>query len=254
MTSTPCLAKQRKRDCGPRQGHWPPWLRGPTGGRRSGRDCSPRWATSKTVGTCGAWPNCCQNLAKRILPWDVWTFHGLRPANRPERRLALAACWLSRPNFVPWLDDWVCQTETRPTPAAALLGHLTASDEYWSTHWTFRSGRFPKAQPLLGAGRLHDIAVNVILPWLYARASADDNTGLRQRVVERYFAWPKGQDNSRLRFVRQRLLVVRRISLRGAAVQQVLLQVQADFCNRTNALCDDCVFPDLVHRHSLEKR
>ena len=56
MTSTPCLAKQRKRDCGPRQGHWPPWLRGPTGGRRSGRDCSPRWATSKTVGTCGAWP------------------------------------------------------------------------------------------------------------------------------------------------------------------------------------------------------
>ena len=181
-------------------------------------------------------------LAKRILPRDVWTFHGLRPTNRPERRLALAACWLSRPDFVPWLDDWVCQTETRPTPAAALLGHLTASDEYWSTHWTFRSGRFPKAQPLLGAGRLHDIAVNVILPWLYARASADDNTGLRQRVVERYFAWPKGQDNSRLRFVRQRLLGVRRISLRGAAAQQGLLQVQADFCNRTNALCDDCVF------------
>jgi len=193
-------------------------------------------------------------LAKRILPRDVWTFHGLRPANRPERRLALAACWLSRPDFVPWLDDWVCQTETRSTPPAALLGHLTASDEYWSTHWTFRSGRFPKAQPLLGAGRLHDIAVNVILPWLYARASADDNTGLRQRVGERYFAWPKGQDNSRLRFVRQRLLGVRRISLRGAAVQQGLLQVQADFCNRTNALCDDCVFPDLVHRHSLEKR
>ncbi|HBT21551.1 MAG TPA: hypothetical protein DEA68_02870 [Verrucomicrobiales bacterium] len=40
-------------------------------------------------------------LAKRILPRDVWTFHGLRPANRPERRLALAACWLLRPDFVP---------------------------------------------------------------------------------------------------------------------------------------------------------
>jgi len=193
-------------------------------------------------------------LAKRILPEDVWTFHGLRPANRPERRLALAAHWLSRPDFIPWLDDWVCQIETRPTPAAAILGHLTASDEYWSMHWTFRSGRFAKAQPLLGAGRLDDIAVNVILPWLYARATEDDNVGLRQRVVERYFAWPKGQDNSRLRFVRQRLLGVRRISLRGAAAQQGLLQVQADFCNRTNALCDDCVFPDLVQRHSLEKR
>ena len=40
--------------------------RGPTGGRRSGRDCSPRWATSKTVDPCGAWPNCCQNWAKRM--------------------------------------------------------------------------------------------------------------------------------------------------------------------------------------------
>ena len=40
-------------------------------------------------------------LAKRILPRDVWTFHGLRPTNRPERRLALAACWLLRPDFVP---------------------------------------------------------------------------------------------------------------------------------------------------------
>ncbi len=192
-------------------------------------------------------------LAKRILPKGIWTFHGLRPANRPERRLALAAHWLSRPNFIPWLDDWVCQTKTRPTPAAALLKHLTANDEYWSTHWTFRSGRFAKAQPLLGAGRLHDIAVNIILPWLYARSLEDNNAGLRQRVVERYFAWPKGQDNSRLRFVRQRLLGVRRISLRGAAAQQGLLQVQADFCNRTNALCDDCVFPDLVRRQFLKK-
>ena len=55
-------------------------------------------------------------LANRILPRDVWTFHGLRPANRPERRLALAACWLSRPDFVPWLDDWVCQTEKPGRP------------------------------------------------------------------------------------------------------------------------------------------
>ena len=35
-------------------------------------------------------------LAKRILPNSVWIFHGLRPANRPERRLALAAHWLAK--------------------------------------------------------------------------------------------------------------------------------------------------------------
>jgi len=141
----------------------------------------------------------------------------------------------------------------KPSPAVALFGHLAVSDDYWSRHWTFRSGRFAAAQPLLGSGRLHDIAVNVILPWLHARATADGNAGLVARVEQRYFAWPKGQDNSRLKFVRQRLFGERRIPLRGAALQQGLLQVQADFCNHTNAVCDDCVFPDLVRRYSLEK-
>jgi hypothetical protein len=192
-------------------------------------------------------------LARRILPGNGWTFHGLRPANRPERRLALAAHWLAKRDFVTWLDDWICQPPKKPSPAAALLDRLAASDAYWSRHWTFRSGRFAAAQPLLGAGRLHDLAVNVLLPWLHARATAADNDGLAARVAERYFAWPKAQDNSRLKFVRQRLFGGRRVPLRGAALQQGLLQVQADFCNRTNALCDDCAFPDLVRRYSLEK-
>ena len=30
-----------------------------------------------------------------ILPRAVWKFHGLRPANHPQRRLALAAHWLA---------------------------------------------------------------------------------------------------------------------------------------------------------------
>ena len=159
-------------------------------------------------------------LARRILPSSAWTFHGLRPANRPERRLALAAHWLAKRDFVTWLDDWICQLPKKPSPAASLLGHL---------------------------------AVNVLLPWLHARATAADNDGLDARVAERYFAWPKAQDNSRLKFVRQRLFGGRRVPLRGAALQQGLLQVQADFCNRTNALCEDCAFPDLVRRYSLLK-
>ena len=192
-------------------------------------------------------------LSKRILPKSIWTFHGLRPANRPERRLALAAHWLSKRDFIGWLDDWICQPPKKPSPAVALLGHLAVSDDYWSRHWTFRSRRFAAAQPLLGSGRLHDIAVNVILLWLHARATADGNAGLVARVEHRYFAWSKGQDNSRLKFVRQRLFAGRSVPLRGAALQQELLQVQTDFCNHTNAVCDDCVFRDLVRRYSTKK-
>ena len=92
-------------------------------------------------------------LGQTHLTRGVWTYNGLRPANRPERRLALAAHWLYRPDFIPWFDDWICHAPARPSRASGLLRHLTVSDEYWSTHWNFRSRRFAKAQPLLGPGR-----------------------------------------------------------------------------------------------------
>jgi hypothetical protein len=35
-----------------------------------------------------------------ILPRAAWKFHGLRPANHPQRRLALASHWLTDENFI----------------------------------------------------------------------------------------------------------------------------------------------------------
>ena len=43
-------------------------------------------------------------------------------------------------------------------------------DEFWSWHWTFKSARLAKPQPMLGAARVTDLAVNVVLPWLWIRA------------------------------------------------------------------------------------
>jgi hypothetical protein len=70
-------------------------------------------------------------------------------------------------------------------------------DDFWSWHWTFRSARMSKPQPMLGAARVTDLAVNVIL-------------------------------------------------LKGAAMQQGLLQILRDFCDHSNALCEHCQFPELV--------
>jgi hypothetical protein len=46
-----------------------------------------------------------------------------------------------------------------------------SGDEFWSKHWTLRSNTFTPAQPLLGASRVTDLAVNVILPWLWCGRS-----------------------------------------------------------------------------------
>jgi hypothetical protein len=189
-----------------------------------------------------------------VLPNSMWRFHGLRPANHPQRRLALASNWCVNRGFVAKLEHWCI----REVPAAQLLDTLHETlrvepDEFWSCHYNFRSPRIKKALPLLGSARVTDLATNVVLPWLWIRAEQGRNDALKERIEQRYFAWPSAEDNSLLRLARQRLLGgASRKVLRGAAAQQGIIQIVRDFCERSNALCDNCQFPKLVRDFAEE--
>jgi hypothetical protein len=182
------------------------------------------------------------------LPRAVWKFHGLRPANHPQRRLALAAHWLASENLVSQIEAWGAAELPAKKWAAALHEIFQVEhDEFWSWHWTFQSARLAKPQPLLGGARVTDLAVNVVLPWLWIRALEGGNEKILRAVERRFFAWPAAEDNAVLKLARQRLLGTAspRI-LTGAAQQQGLLQIVRDFCEHANAVCADCHFPDLV--------
>jgi hypothetical protein len=185
-----------------------------------------------------------------LLPRKVWRFHRLRPANHPQRRLALASHWLVAGDMPAKIQRWCAA----PCDDAALVNSLLAvlrveRDDFWSWHWTLRSGRLPQPRPLLGANRVTDLALNAILPWLFARSTEGNNRRICSEVERRFLAWPAGQDNAVLRLARQRVLGGRPMkSLSGAAAQQGIIQITRDFCGHTNALCDDCEFPGLVKR------
>jgi hypothetical protein len=107
--------------------------------------------------------------------------------------------------------------------------------------------RLDRPQPLLGATRATDLAVNVILPWFWMRAQAGRNEPLRRMAGERFRAWPAAQDNALLRLARRRLLGRGgSAGTHSAAGQQGLLQIVHDFCDRSNAICADCQFPALA--------
>ena len=205
-----------------------------------------------------------RRIRKFILPRIVWKFHGLRPANHPQRRLALAAHWLGDKNLISKIEKW-CATEIsggrvalprrradRQVSPAMMLESLheilqVERDEFWSWHWTFRSARLAKPQPLLGETRATDLAVNVILPWLWIRAAEGKNTRLQREIERRYFEWPAAEDNSVLKLARQRLLgTSSRRALRNAAEQQGLMQIVRDFCAHSNAICEDCRLPAMA--------
>jgi hypothetical protein len=111
-----------------------------------------------------------------------------------------------------------------------------------------------KSQPLLGARRVTDLAVNVILPWFWMRAVAGTSAAAQQIAEQRYFAWPRAEDNAVLRLARQRLLGgAHARALRTASLQQGLLQIVRDFCEHSNALCENCRFPELVRSLRTEQ-
>lgn len=183
-----------------------------------------------------------------VLPRAAWKFNGLRPANHPQRRLALAAHWLAAGDLPVKLERWCLAEISERLLAESLLEILQVErDDFWSWHWTMRSAQLAKPQPLLGATRVTDLAVNVVLPWLWSRASEGGNAKLRQEIERRYFAWPAAEDNAVLKLARQRLLGLAGRKLFNTSVaQQGLLQIGRDFCDGSNAACEACRFPDLV--------
>jgi len=187
-------------------------------------------------------------FADCILPKELWRFHGLRPANHPQRRLALASRWSLQGELAAKLEKWCAAPISENSLASSLLETLQVGpDEFWSWHCTIRSARFKKAQPLLGGTRVTDLAVNVVLPWLWIRAVEGKNDSMKKLIERRYFAWPPAEDNSVLRLARQRLLggAPSRLLARAAA-QQGLIQIVRDFCEHSNAICEECKFPELV--------
>lgn len=191
-----------------------------------------------------------ESVADCRLPRAAWRLHGTRPANHPQRRLALVAHWLATPG---WADRWPAWLQMGTDVHQAAAGLLTllqpGADPFWERHWTLTSAPLSRPQPLLGAPRATDLAVNVILPWLWARAQTTADPAWSGQVERRYLAWPAAQDNAVLRLARRRLLAGRALPKPGrAASQQGLLQIVGDFCAASNALCEGCRFPKLVRK------
>jgi Protein of unknown function (DUF2851) len=195
-----------------------------------------------------------EEFSEIAFPRELWRFNGLRPANHPQRRLALASHWVAEGKLVSKLETWFTSSILDTELLASLSKILQVEqDEFWSWHWTFRSAKLSKPQPLIGITRVTDLAINVILPWFWIRAMEGKNEALQKRAEERYFAWPPAEDNAVFRLARERLLGgAAAKTLRNAAAQQGLLQIVRDFCDHSNAVCESCQFPELVRSWKSE--
>lgn len=168
----------------------------------------------------------------RIMPSHSWQLAGLRPTNRPERRI-MAAADLFVGHRIPALSESFI--------ARARLWLESAEGIYWDRRLSFSGGRQKQPAALLGETRIDAILNNVLIPFLAAN-------GIQPaRWLDRL---PIEADNA---IVRQTAL-----SLFGPDVppslcrdglrQQGLIQIFHDFCLNDRSRCTACELPTLLRK------
>ncbi len=130
----------------------------------------------------------------------AWDRAGLRPQNRPERRLVGASYLLER-YWSSGLEEGLRQVCESGTPQEIERGLAVSGEGFWAVHLDFHLP-MARAPAPVGGNRARDMAVNVLLPFFHARAHLLGNGVLRRRTLDLYRGFPPGQDNEVTREMR----------------------------------------------------
>ncbi len=187
------------------------------------------------------WPLSDEFLAHRI-PRTDWSMVGIRPANRPERRL-MAAAMLFAP--APGLPEQMAVLARNPrgVPANSLLALFDLPDApYWPNRLSFSSAPTKEPVALVGKSRAQAILVNLLLPAFAAMGApaeawksliedlpAEETNELIKQTALRLF----GQDHA------PRLY-------RSGLRRQGLIQIHHDYCLGDRTLCAACPLPSTL--------
>ena len=161
-----------------------------------------------------------------------WKLAGLRPLNRPERRLAALS------ELVPRIPRLLAAIAAREDAAFA---HQLSSvrDEFWESHATLTGAPLRAPCRLVGEERVHDMLINIFWPWV----AMSDESAARSGLTD-----VKTSPNQAARVATQRMLIsaLTPRQSREALIQQGLLQIFRDYCQADCSQCRDCTFPELV--------
>ena len=190
------------------------------------------------------WPLSGEFLTRTLSASD-WTRTGIRPANRPERRLMAAAVLFANSPGLPEQVEAIARNPAGVSPER-LLAILDLPDApYWPARLSFSSAPAQEPVALVGSSRARAILVNLLLPAFAAMGApaqawkslvealpAEETNELIQQTALRLF----GPDHS------PRLY-------RSGLRRQGLIQIHHDYCLGDRTLCSACPFP-----HTWETR
>ncbi len=167
------------------------------------------------------WRRSVDRVRRRVarLPSVRWVIGGVRPSNRPRRRLRVLAFWIPRFLDEDWRGKVFRLGRERPS-AKALLSRVCGLFQ-----------PFGCRESLLGDTRLRAMLVNVLLPWLSLREAMPGATALRL-----FCSYPFRAPHSPARRVLEDLGIPRPWN---SGDEQGALELCRELCNRNH--CSECL-------------
>ena len=168
-----------------------------------------------------------------------WCFFRVRPDNFPTRRLIALSYLLAR-YHKSWLLQGILKLVREAPPRAEhrwLENGLTiVSQGYWANHFDFGIAK-TRSSALLGREQATEIAINIILPFVYAWGEMAAEMKLKRKAAEVYHHYPKLVNNELTRYMKQQLLLKPDVDL-SACQQQGLIHIFKTYCRHRN--CAEC--------------
>jgi len=112
-----------------------------------------------------------------------------------------------------------------------------AGDGYWRNHFDFHVGSKTKMSALLGNSKAGEIAVNVVLPFVFSWGKMFNEPGLMKKAMELHDSYPKLAENELTRHMTKQLCLEGHSNL-TACQQQGLIHIFRNYCREGK--CSEC--------------
>ncbi len=186
-----------------------------------------------------AWWPLADDFLSRRMDRAGWTMAGIRPANRPERRLMAAALLFAPATGLPERVAAIAKNP-RGVPADKLLALFDLPKApYWASRLSFVAAPANEPVALVGTSRARAILVNLLLPAFAALGAPPDAW---QSLLD---SLPAEESNELIQQTALRLFGpdhTPRLYSSGLR-RQGLIHIHHDYCLGDRSLCANCPYP-----------
>ena len=185
-------------------------------------------------------------LRMSALPEIGWRRDSVRPANTPERRLAMLCIFLERFTENP-LPAFSADLLAMDAEAFRKKYHrlFQCSDPFWDRRFTFRSRQSRRPSAVSSASRALTILTDVMIPSLLAYAELHRNAGLGTAALRVLKILPATASNATFRKALRRWFPGKEAQAEklfsSAVMRQGCIHIYQKYCAENAADCGACL-------------